>query len=418
MILYISDFDLSGSGYMRIGTRLCNELVLHHDIGVIAVGLGYDRREHPWPFAIAPCPHLQAVPTMVQRIKDYGAPIEAIVVALDIPLQENLLKALNMPGDIPYVGIFPLEARPLCMPWAMQLLRMDARLVMSRFGQDELERAGVDSEFIPIGIDDHALWRSPSPEERMQIRQGLGIDDDTFVITTVADNQERKNLARAAEIVADFSVEVLMRDQAGFVTDKRDKRKVLWNLVTRIDSPVGWKLDDLAMRLGIFDRMALYNRGVPAKSLWSLFAAADCFFLTSKAEGLAIPVMEAMACRTPVVATDCTAMREHLDNYRGLLIESEYEYTDPFGNGSRYLASRAHGVDLLTILAEGVPHLTPDYLGQGEAYVKARTWEGAGEILAQAINRVAEEKGTRIGKNEETQPPPQATIPEAVGATT
>lgn len=415
MILYISDFDLSGSGYMRIGTRLCDELVLHHDTGVIAIGLGYDRREHPWPFSIAPCPNLQAVPIMVQRIKDYGAPIEAIVVALDIPLQENVLKALGMPGDIPYIGLFPLEAGPLCMPWAMQLLRMDARLIMSRFGQDELERAGVDSEFIPIGIDDLSLWRPPTPEERAQIRQGLGIDDDTFVITTVADNQERKNLSGAAEIVADFSVEVLARDRAGFVTEKRDKRKVLWNLVTRIDSPVGWKLDDLAMRLGIFDKMALYNRGVPAKSLWSLFAAADCFLLTSKAEGLALPVLEAMACGLPVVATDCTAMREHV-GARGLLIESEYEYTDPFGNGRRYLASCKHGVLLLEAVAEGRSELISDPPDRAVAYVKARTWEKAGNILAETINRVAEEKGTRIGKDEAADQTPQATIPEAAGA--
>ena len=54
MILYVSDFDLSGSGYMRIGTNLCNELVLRHDIGVIALGMGYDGREHHWPFSITP----------------------------------------------------------------------------------------------------------------------------------------------------------------------------------------------------------------------------------------------------------------------------------------------------------------------------------------------------------------------------
>lgn len=415
MILYISDFDLSGSGYMRIGTRLCNELVLNHDTGVIAIGLGYDRREHPWPFSIAPCPNLQAVPIMVQRIKDYGAPIEAIVVALDIPLQESLLRAMNMPGDIPYIGIFPLEAGPLCMPWAMQLLRMDARLIMSRFGQRELELAGVDSEFVPIGIDDLSLWRPPTPGERKEIRQGLGIDDDTFVITTVADNQERKNLSGAAEIVADFSVEVLARDRAGFVTEKRDKRKVLWNLVTRIDSPVGWKLDDLAMRLGIFDKMALYNRGVPAKSLWSLFAAADCFLLTSKAEGLALPVLEAMACGLPVVATDCTAMREHLSG-RGFLISPEYEYTDPFGNGTRYLASRDHGVGILLALASDGARFSTYQVEDAVDYVAARTWEGAGDILAQTVNRVAEEKGTRIGKSETADQAPQATIPEAVGA--
>lgn len=408
MILYISDFDLSGSGYMRIGTRLCNELVMRHEMGVIAIGLGYDRREHPWPFSIAPCSHLQAIPTMVSQIRGYGAPVEAIVVALDIPLQEALMKAMGVPGDIPYIGIFPLEAEPLCMPWAMHLLQMDARLIMSRFGQAALERAGVDSQFIPLGVEDH--WRPPTPEERAQIRQGLGIDDDTFVILTVADNQERKNLARAMEIFADFSVEVLEHGRAGFATKVESKRKTLWQLVTRTDSPVGWKLDDLAMRLGVMDRCTFYNRGVPSRMLWSLFASADCFLLTSKAEGLAVPALEAMACRLPVVGTDCTAIHEHLDEERGLLIQPEYTYVDPFGNGLRRLASLSDGVDMLILLAEGYNH--SQMVERAEAYVQARTWEGAGTILAQTIDRVTEAKGTKLGKEQATQ----AAIPEAVGA--
>jgi hypothetical protein len=53
---------------------------------------------------------------MIEQIQGYGAPVEAIVVALDIPLQEALLKSLKTtPEDPPYIGIFPLEAGPLCI---------------------------------------------------------------------------------------------------------------------------------------------------------------------------------------------------------------------------------------------------------------------------------------------------------------
>lgn len=414
MILYISDFDLSGSGYMRIGTNLCNELVLNHDMGVIALGMGYDGREHHWPFSITPCSHLQQIPSMVSQIRGYGAPVEAIVVALDIPLQEALLKSLKKtPEDPPYIGIFPLEAGPLCMNWAMELMKMDARLVMSEFGQKELGVAGVQSEFIPIGINDPEGWRPPTAEERAQIRQGLGWDDDAFIILTVADNQERKNLAGAMEIFADFAVEVLERNPMGFVTKKRDKRKTQWHLVTRVDSPVGWKLDDLAMRLGVMDKVATYNRGVPEKSLWAMFAGADCFLLTSKAEGLAVPVMEAMAVRLPVVATDAAAMAEHLADRRGLLLDWEYEYTDPFGNGDRTMASIADGVDKLTLLAEFGPEGID--LGAAQEYVLERTWEKAGAILAETIKRIAKGRIANNGGQEET---PQPEVQETVGAIT
>lgn len=410
MILYISDFDLSGSGYMRIGTNLCNELVTNHDLGVIAIGMGYDGREHHWPFSITPCSHLQQVPAMVQQIRNYGAPLEAIVVALDIPLQEALLKSLKKPGDdVPYVGIFPLEAGPLCMPWAMELMKMNARLVMSRFGQAELKRAGVDSDFIPIGINDPVNWRPPTPEERAQIRQGLGWEDDTFIVLTVADNQERKNLAAAMEMIAAFAIdEIEERNQAGFVVKKRDSRhNVQWHLVTRVDSPVGWKLDDLAMRLGVMDRVATYNRGVPPQSLWAMFAGADAFLLTSKAEGLAIPVMEAMATRLPVIGTDCGAIAEHLADGRGLLIETEYDYTDPFGNGDRMMASIADGVDKLTLLQEFGPDRVD--LDAAYEYVTRRTWQQAGAALAETIKKVR--------KSERQETTPETPIQETVGAT-
>lgn len=385
MIIYVSDFDLNGSGYMHISTNLCNELALRHDMGVIAIGMGYDGREHHWPYSIVPCPNLQTVPHMIGHIRNYGAPLEAVVVALDIPLQEALLKSIKLDG-VPYVGIFPLEAPPLCMDWALELMKMDARLVMSRFGQDALQLANVQSEFIPIGVHDPQLWRPPTADERAQIRQSMGWGEDTFVILTVADNQERKNLAAAYEMVSRFAVDVQERNAQGYVTRKEVKRKASWQLVTRTDSPVGWKLQDLGMRHGILELTNLYSRGVPAKSLWAMFAGADAFLLTSKAEGLAIPVLEAMACKLPVIATDCGAMTEHLHGGRGLLIQPEYRYTDPFGNGDRYMAGIADGVKCL----EHLEKYGPKELALEDAcqYVAERTWDRAGAVLADAIRRV------------------------------
>jgi glycosyltransferase involved in cell wall biosynthesis len=238
---------------------------------------------------------------MIEQLQNYNAPIEAVFVGLDIPLQRALLQAMELPGPIPYIGLFPLEAPPLCQPWAIEMLKMDARLIMSQFGVTEFERAGVPAEFVPIGADD--IWRPPGPEERAMIRQGLGIDDDTFMVLTVADNQERKNLSKAAEIISKLSIDIEGHLPNGFVSKKTEKRKVAWYLVSRLQSPVGWELQDLAMRLGIMDRVSMFNRGMPDDRLWALYAAADAFLLTSKAEGLAIPIMEAMACGVPVDRT-------------------------------------------------------------------------------------------------------------------
>lgn len=368
MILYVSDFDLKGSGYMNIGVSLCTQLA-RQGYDVMALGLGYNGQEHYHPFRIVPTQQPSDIAPMVRQLLQSGLNIEALVVALDIPLQERIMMQLGIPGDLPYIGIFPIEAGPLCQTWAMGLLQMDERLIMSRFGQEELAAAGVHSTYIPVGLDTES-WRPPTDEERALLRQGLGADEDTFVVLTVADNQERKNLSRSLEIFADFA---------------QDHNAVYW-LVTRPKLPVGWKLEDYAMELGIFDRLAIWERGMPFKQLWSLYAAADAFLLTSKAEGLAMPVLEAMACRLPVVGTKCAAIEEHLQDGRGLLVEPDYVMVDPFGNSRRYFAGREDGARKLATLADQ-PGIKKAMTNQALGYVQARQWENAGQVLTEAIER-------------------------------
>lgn len=400
MILVVSDFSAGGSGYQRLMTQLCTRLSLDYDMNIVCLGLGYRGEEHNYPFSIIPSDPFSNIPGMINQLKLYNAPVEAILVALDIPLQRALLKSMELPGPIPYVGLFPLEAPPLCQPWAIELLKMDVRLIMSKFGQAEFVKAGIPADFIPLGVDN--IWRPPASDERKLIRQGLGIDDDTFVVLTVADNQERKNLSKAAEIISHMTVDIHSYSLNGFANEKTPKRNVSWYVVTRLDSPVGWELQDLCMRHGIMDRTSLFNRGMPDDKLWALYAAADCFLLTSKAEGLAIPVMEAMACRLPVAGTDCTAIREHLEDNRGWLIPYEYEYTDPFGNEKRYFVNAEAGASILNGIMDAAPSQLIPRIDKAEAYIKDRTWDNAAQILADKLNEIIDQKGTRSDGQEKT----------------
>jgi glycosyltransferase involved in cell wall biosynthesis len=403
MIVVVSDFSAGGSGYQRIMTNLCNRLTVDYDMHILALGLDYKGEEHNYPFAIVPTGPLSNIPGMIKLLQDYKAPIEAIFVGLDIPLQRGLLRAMDMPGPIPYIGLFPLEAPPLCQPWAIEMLRMDARLIMSEFGAAEFKRAGVAAQFLPLGVDD--VWRPPGPDERSMIQKGLGMDEDTFMVLTVADNQERKNLSKAAEIISRLSINIEEYLPNGFVGKKTEMRKVAWYLVSRLQSPVGWELQDLAMRHGIMDRVSLFNRGMPDDKLWALYAAADAFLLTSKAEGLAIPAMEAMACRLPVAATNCTAIKEHLSNNRGWLIPTEYEYCDPFGNESRYFIDAQAGAAILGGIMDARPGQLVPRLDAAQIYLKTRTWDNAARIVAETINAAIDKKGTRITDGETQKTP-------------
>jgi len=396
MILYISDFDLQSSGYMQISIALCKEIA---DRGkkVLAIGLGYQRQEHNWPFSILPVPHgaiFKVIGVMWQNLHNLAATgqvehIEAVVVALDIPLQEQLLmmdyeEGIRPKGSprTPVVSIFPVESGPMCATWASSMSKADARLIISEYGVRMMQEAGVEAGHIPVGLDTES-WRLPHPEERKQLREAMGFTDDQLVVLTVADNQERKNLSAAAKAIAIL----------------KDSVDVQWLLCSRLQSPVGWKLADLSNTLGITDRLLGFERGMAFDRLWTLYAVADAFLLTSKAEGLCMPIVEAMAVGVPVVATDCTAVPEHLfanpearEGARGFPIDVEYWHLDPWGNSMRAycdpFSAAQHLGAIYSMRKAGDARLT-DMIAAGRAYAEGRTWKKAGDALMEAIERVA-----------------------------
>jgi len=54
-----------------------------------------------------------------------------------------------------------------------------------------------------------------------------------------------------------------------------------------------------------------------------IYAACDLWLFTSKHEGFGLPLLEAMACRTPVLATRAGAAPDLVDGRNGLLLESD-----------------------------------------------------------------------------------------------
>ncbi|MHA2274022.1 MAG: glycosyltransferase, partial [Candidatus Hodarchaeales archaeon] len=235
----------------------------------MAIGLGYNNEEHPFPFALLPSGNLrEALGSAYNLEKQWEA--DAIVVALDIPLQEQIINSTFLrERTMKYIGVFPIEAEPLCLSWAMVLMQMDKCMVISEFGTKEAQRLGVNADLLQIGIDTES-WKMVTPEDKLKMRGSFGFDDETFVVLTVADNQERKNLVAAMDMFAEFS---------------KDKENVKYVLVTREHNKVGWKLRDYAQEIGISENFLIFERGMSHEQLWTTYAVSDVFILPSKAEG-------------------------------------------------------------------------------------------------------------------------------------
>lgn len=365
-IVWISDLDFRVSGYFNITVSLCGGLAkLGHEVKI--VGLGYHGEQHDFPFSIIPAQNFQEATVCTTNLYNLWH-FDVCIVALDIPIQEQFLLAMrNRPFK--YIGIMPIEADPLCMDWAAVLMKMNKQLIISEFGTKEAQKLGIPAVHIPIGIDAN-LWRLPLEEEQTAIRTAFGMDKKEFVILTVADNQERKNLGKALEIVAEFS---------------KDKTNIRYIIVTREHCPVGWKLRTLAQEYSINKNLMIFERGMPFKELWSIYAISNCFLLTSKAEGLGLPLLEAMAVGVPCVANDATGMSELLADGRGLLAKYEYIYRDPFGNGRRYFIDKN---DAICQLEKVYGHSCQRMINKARKYAESRTWDTAISLLDSAIKDV------------------------------
>jgi len=366
-ILYISDMDITGSGYMNISIPLCLGLVEKgHEI--IVLGLAYKNSEHHFPFKLVAMKTFIEVGAAVHNLRLLWKP-DLIIAALDIPWHDLILRQVirDQPA-IPYFGIFPVEGDPLCMDWAMILMQMTKQYAISQFGTDECQKQGVMAEHFQVGIDTVA-WRPPTPEERKALRDAAGFEEEDRIVLTVADNQERKALGIAFQSIAEA---------------RKTIPHLKYALVTRENNTQGFKLRSLASRddIAIHDILYIFERGMEFKKLWSMYAIADAFFLPSKAEGLGMPLLEAMAVGLPCVATNCSGMSELLSDGRGYLIKPEFVYPDVFGNANRYMIAPWRAAECLELVLNAKhPQMVQDALD----YVQARSWQIPVDMIDKAI---------------------------------
>ena len=261
---------MKGSGYLQISIPLCKGLA-EKGYKIWAIGINYEGEEHDFPFSIIPCKNFQEAHAMLVNLHRLENP-DVLIVALDLPHQGFFIDKLNQVEGLKYVCITPLENPPLTMSWAAPLLSADAVYFISEMGTEAAREAGVlDAEHIQVGID--PMWIAPEKEDRERMRKNMGVEDK-FVVLTVADNQERKNLWAAMEMIAKAKNEGV------------DNLKYI--LITREHLTFGYRLRDLATELGINDELMIVERGLPFAQLWMYYAIADLFLLTSKGEGLCL----------------------------------------------------------------------------------------------------------------------------------
>lgn len=149
------------------------------------------------------------------------------------------------------------------------------------------------------GRDAQRLGRR-SPERRAQVRNALGVADDTFVILNVARQEFQKGQRHLIEAFARV----------------RQKHPSAILLIAGRTGNASATLREVAGALGDSVRFLGHRDDVP-----ELMAAADVFALPSLWEGLGGVLIEAMALELAIVSSDLAPTREVLaEGTRGLLV--------------------------------------------------------------------------------------------------
>lgn len=219
------------------------------------------------------------------------------------PMKNYPVQIVYSQGDLFYknfgeykIGFTMLEADGLPQEWVQQCNSMNEIWVPSLFNKVTFAHAGVKVPIyaMSLGIDsDHF-----NPEIK------ANRVSDKFTFLSVFEWSERKGQ------------ELLIK---AFQEEFKDTDDTV--LVLKVFCP--WRfnieLERVKMGIGINDKkiIVLSNVDMPYYQLGTLYRGADCFVLPTRGEGWGMPIMEAMACSIPVIATNWGSQCEFFNNKVG-----------------------------------------------------------------------------------------------------
>lgn len=225
------------------------------------------------------------------------------------------------------------------MPKQCELIlkKMDKSVAYSKFAQKQVkDYYNMETPYIPIGTDPKRFYPLPE-EDKLKLKAKYGLYGK-FVIGTVARNQPRKFLDRT------FKVMRLLKDYIPNAvlfmhTDPNDPAQT-FNMFELI------KDYNLENRV-IFSGMQAHH-GFDWNQMNEVYNVMDCFLLTTSGEGWGIPIIEAMACQIPVLATDYTTTPEIIKSHKAgfginLSGTEEISVEEFFNNQKEYDKKVANG---------------------------------------------------------------------------
>lgn len=181
-------------------------------------------------------------------------------------------------------------------------------IAMSPFGQRQFESHGVDSVYIPHGVDTK-VFRPTKTIGGIDARKYMGVAEDAFLVGMIAANKANGSIHRKA-----FAENLL----AFSVFQKEHPNSYLYIHAEPSKAYGGFHLTNVIQAVGIPRERILFadpmrlRIGYSAEDMAGIYSTLDVLLHASYGEGFGVPAIEAQACGTRVIGSDWAATPELL----------------------------------------------------------------------------------------------------------
>lgn len=332
-VFYVGDHPALTTGFGTVAWYLTHGL---HRLGWSVHVFGALAEEGSVPPGLFPFP-VHEMP----RGMPYGEQVlgEALNrCAPDIVLLNNEHRTLGTWGNIARQALGPtvpvLSYRGVAVdempePDVRLFGQVDRNIAYTDFARRAIAKmSGLDCDVVPHGLN-HRLFRPPEEGERHDVRTRLGLDEEDFVVLYISRNRPNKKHYRVLRALTRLKQDGVRGVRCCFhcrpVVNER------FRLPGGVEIPGGFDLPAIAERFGVSDLVTFTGgleddaRGVhqvlgrwdgnrlvePDLDMAQLYWAADLYIHPSDLETFGLPLVEAMACGTPVAHPDsCEVRRE------------------------------------------------------------------------------------------------------------
>jgi glycosyltransferase involved in cell wall biosynthesis len=204
-------------------------------------------------------------------------------------------------------------------------------VTMSPHGQRQLEKAGIESTYIPHSVDTKVMKPTQTVFDGIPTRDYLGVPKDAFLVSIVAANKANGLVHRKA----------LAEQLMAFAIFKREYPDAYLYIHSEPSNAFGgFNIPQLLRGVGLDNESVIIldqniNRvGYPSEYLAAIYTASDVMLQVTYGEGFGVPVVEAQACGTRVITSNWAATQDLAgpDSFLGSIVNAlKLAYDAPRG---------------------------------------------------------------------------------------